>query len=545
MSILFVLNTVLLMCAAQCFSFLLKNQFYTTGAEQFRIRIQDELKETANMALDNQTDNPSLDRSATATRPDTESMFRKADDFFAHSDVIKFAVLALLIFFAVTECLIGLLLFSAAGRRESADTQTAHLRDIDHIPMYFLLPFFAIMAGVCVNFLKQQTAVLSDIALFFMGNETFNTVLRPAMYIYFLLLAALAFLLHAILTTISVRLRSPAWWRRSILYRAFSGNLDHRVRMTLVILTVSEVGLCLASMLLQNSRHAVPGWVLLLADAAFSAVAALLLYIVVKDMRIYIPATHRIALRKSGYIPTRNLSDSARHHAENINFLSRSASAETEKRYINENFSTKLIHNISHGLREPLKTVAEHVRLLEENSLPPDEERRHIREIDTLSQELKKTIEDLILISKATTGNLPFDPAPTDAGTMLSQAVGEFYEKFEDHGIVPVTEQPPQPVMLLADGQYMWYIFEGVLSVMLELAVPGTRLFLSAAEAGGRAMLRFRCTVCADAEKQIVDLSGMGLSLAKAFTFLQNGMMYDKLSHDTLRVTLLFPKERG
>ena len=54
-------------------------------------------------------------------------------------------------------------------------------------------------------------------------------------------------------------------------------------------------------------------------------------------------------------------------------------------------------------------------------------------------------------------------------------------------------------------------------------------------------MIVFRCTVRAEATRQLRELSGMGLSSAKVFTLLQGGTMVDHLSHDTLTAVVQFP----
>ena len=46
-SVLFVLNTVLLVACAQCFAFLRQNDFYTTGGEALRERVTDQLMQSS------------------------------------------------------------------------------------------------------------------------------------------------------------------------------------------------------------------------------------------------------------------------------------------------------------------------------------------------------------------------------------------------------------------------------------------------------------------------------------------------------------------
>lgn len=601
-ALFFILNTVLLACAAQSFSFLRENGFYATGGEALQNEVTDRLMvESSHKALlyfhyhlldisadQSQSDVLSgyardfleensnfffffwengrvifsnyqsesgrsyypkaaefFDSGENATlirRTDTltyeghlkktltaNDEYLRAFRFFQYANRLKYAVLALMILFAALECALAFAVVIAAGSSGSARE-----RDLDRIPLYLLLPFCAMFGALCVVFLRRQTDGLSDLAQVFSASDV-----QPTLYTAFLLLTALAAVLYFLLTTISVRFRRPLWWHRSILYRAFAArSFGQRARTVLTVLIAVQFALYLVVFL---AFKQIPPWVYLAADGASVLTMTLLLYIVWKDMSVYIPQTRRIAEEKHGYVQTDGLSDSGRKHAENINFLSRSASAQTEKRYVNENFSTELIHSVSHGLRGPLGDVAQNVRRLAGGTLSDSETRSSIGHILSLSQQLKKTIEDMILVSKAATGNLPLNPVPTDAGMMLSQAVGEFYTRFADKHVEPVTEHPDEPVLIRADGQYMWYVFEGILSVMLENAVAGTRLFLRTGRAGDKAVIVFRCTVRADARLQTRELSGMGLSSAKVFTMLQGGVMADRLSRDSLTAVLQFP----
>lgn len=455
--------------------------------------------------------------------------FWRASRFFEYANAVKYAVPVLLALFAALESGLIFVLYSAAGRGARAQE-----RDLDRIPLYILVPFLAVCGVLSIMLLQRQRAVLTDLVQVFS-----DTNVQPTVYIFLLLLIVLAVLLQMLVTTIGVRMHRPLWWRRSILYHAFAARgFGQRARTVLTVTAAAQFALYLVVFMVLKE---IPEWVIVAADGAFTLTMALLLYVVWKDMSVYIPQTHRIAQERRGYMPTEGLSDSGRRHAENINFLSRSANAETEKRFVNESFSAKLIHSVSHGLREPLRDVAQNVHMLEDASLTDAQAHQCIERILTLSQELKKTIENMILISKATTGNLPFDPVSTDAGMMLSQAVGEFDAHFAQKGIEPVIEHPPEPVLIRADGQFMWYVFEGILSVMLENAAAGTRLFLRAARTGEKAVIVFRCTVRAEAMQQIHELSGMGLSSAKVFTMLQDGTMVDRLSHDTLTAVVQLP----
>lgn len=604
-SLLFILNTIVLIFSAQGFAFLKNNGFYTTNGKQLSEQVTDQLmdksshdallyfgnfmvnirsdqtqseiikeyesafsEENCNFAFsfwqhgemlyrnyelqpdeigrDNKRDLEDLiDGEGYAPQIENwdgvtfeghlkktltaHDMYWRAERFFHWANTLKYVVFGLMLLFAVLECVFGFVQFTAIGHIASVRE-----RDLDQIPLYLLIPFWAMFCTLCIFFLRRQTAALSDLAQVFSGTE-----LRPTLYMYVLLLLVLALFAQTLLTTVSVRVHRPMWWRRSILYRTFAArSFGQRVRTVLTVTAALQFALYLVVYLVL--KH-IPRWIYFAADGAFVLTMTLLLYVIFKDMSVYIPQTRRIAAEQSGSVSTDGLSDSGRAHADNINFLSRSASTETEKRFINESFSTELIHSVSDGLREPLRDVAENVRLLQKGTLSESQSHACVARIVSLSQELKKTIEDMILISKASTGNLPLDPVPTDAGMMLAQAAGEFHPQFVEKDVEPVVEQPEKPVLIRADGQYMWYVFEGILSVMLENAVAGTRLFMRTDLAGGNAVIVFRCTVRAQARRQIRELSGMGLSSAKVFTILQGGTMVDRLSYDVLTAVLQFP----
>lgn len=597
-SLLFLLNTIVLICVSLCFSFLRSNSFYATDGKELQEKVTDRLMvESSHRALlcfdyllmgirSDQTQNEAYEaywtsfkeensnfffifwqdgkpifsnyktESARSYYPSASSFFDgnkkmqdsltfeghlkktltahdsfwRASNFFRIANKLKYAVPALLALAVLLECVFAFVVLSVTGH-----SVRSREHDLDQIPLYLLAPFMGTFGALCIVMLRRQMTAFDDLAHVF-----FDADLQQTVYIVFLLLFVLAALLYLLITTISVRVHRPLWWRRSVLYRAFSARgFGQRARTVLTVALAVQFALYLIVFLILKN---VPSWVYIAADGAFTLTMTLLLYVVWKDMSVIIPQTRRIASEKRGYMSTDGLSDYGKRHAENINFLSRSANAETEKRFVNESFSTQLIHSVSHGLREPLRDVAENVRMLEEDTLTDAQSRQCIERILSLSQELKKTIEDMILISKATTGNLPFEPIPTDAGMMLSQAVGEFDALFAEKSVEPVVEQPDAPVLIRADGQYMWYVFEGVLSVMLENAVAGTRLFLRAASTGENAVIVFRCTVHAGAKKQLHELSGMGFSSAKVFTMLQGGTMIDRLSQDVLTAVLRFPK---
>lgn len=465
--------------------------------------------------------------------------YMKISRFFRYADALKYAVIGLLVVSVLLEIWLCVLLFRSAGVR--ADSSELFRGELDRIPLYLLLLFYLPVFAVGIHLLQTETEKLYNWVQYLSGTDI-SPALYPSLYSFFLLAVVLAALLKTLVTTLSVRFKMPLWWQQSVLFRAANARgIGQRLRIVLSVLTAAEF----AALIWVGLFLEVNAYVYLLVELVFTTILILFINMIERNVSVWLDGTRRIAAEKRGYMPTDALSGQFRSHAENINFLSRSASAETEKRFINESFSTQLINNVSGSLRGPLSAVAENVAMLEQGALSPAAERRCIEQINSLSQTLKKTIEDLIRISKATTGNLEAQPVQTDVGMMLAQTAGEYAELFTGKGIELVTARPQEPITIQADGQFMWYIFDGILTVLRHVAVPGTRIFLQAGQAKERAVILFRGTVRSTALEagELIAGNSLGLPTAKVFTELQGGTMRIKCRQDALTVVLQFPQK--
>lgn len=465
---------------------------------------------------------------------EVKDAYYRMDRFFSHAGIIKYSVLAFLFVSTVMNLVYGYLLIAVSGRRSNPDE--LYYGEFDRIPMYILLPFSIPIFAGGIEFVRSISKRLLNLGTYLRGTE-----FRPYLYGYLLLLTVLAFLLRMLISTISVRLKEPSWWQKSTAYRAFHANQNEkRFPLLLTVLTALQIAAGFLILLLPDDKQFL---LYLLADFLFSAVLILIIYIFGKDFSAVMKSTDKLVHKSIPAIPTVPLSDSTRTHAENINFLNRSANAENEKRFVNESFSTRLIHNVSHNLRVPLTEVSRNVSLLESGTLEETARIDCVEKINDISQNLKKTIEDLIRISKATTGNISPSLMQTDLCMLMMQMTAEFYESFEQHRLQLVSEYPETPVQIMADGECMWYIVEGLISVLLKKSVPDTRIFLTAKQSGNRAMLLLHTTVHGTelSEDAFTPDSGLGLATAKVFTELQGGTMRYKCRHDLLTVALSFP----
>lgn len=474
----------------------------------------------------------------------------------------SFKVQAQLLFVAgfVLEALCGVWICVLAARRKAPDEVSP--RAVDAMPMYLLGSFSALIFILSLMYVYSRFERVGSLATLLRdplwGSPDLTQSLSPeqwlALLAFLFVLIASAVVLYLLLTSVVIRLKSPDWWQRTLLYKLFVlGSMEQRARALLWFATLMEFALLTLVFFLlrgfgdpKNGAQSLSGMLSLgyiLLDLAFVLIEVLYIYIIGRSVFALIRGTHRIVREKKGALNLDGLQDQSRIHAGNINILSRNANAQMEQRYINESFSIRLINNVSQGLRGPLRAVAENVRLLEAGGLSPQAEQESICRIGALSEDLKKTIEDLIRVSRASTGVIESDPVPTDVVEMMNQALGEYYERFEAKQMEPVLETPPLPLMIRADSEFMWNVFDGVLSVIEEDGVPGTRVCLSAKGSRAHVLVLFRATV-RPPEEEKVDLSaenGLGLPFAKVYAELQGGDLYYKYGKDTLTVVLRFP----
>ena len=170
-------------------------------------------------------------------------------------------------------------------------------------------------------------------------------------------------------------------------------------------------------------------------------------------------------------------------------------------------------------------------------------------------EKLKRLLEDLIEASKASTGTLDVHLTPCDAAVLVTQAEGEYQEKLDAAGLTLIARKPEDPMYILADGRRLWRVFDNLMNNVCKYSQPGTRVYLTLEKQGGDAVFTFRNTsreelnvtpeelmerfVRGDSSRS-TEGSGLGLSIARSFTELQNGTMELDIDGDLFKVILRF-----
>ncbi len=180
----------------------------------------------------------------------------------------------------------------------------------------------------------------------------------------------------------------------------------------------------------------------------------------------------------TGKVDTRWMCGNLLRFAETLNHISSGLDGALQERMKSERFKTELITNVSHDIKTPLTSIINYVDLIKKEGVTEEPLAGYIDVLDRQSVRLKKLTEDLVEASKAASGVLPVTLEASDVGVILGQAIGEYQEKLDAAGLVPVIKQSEEGVKVLADGRHLWRVFDNLLGNICKYALPGTRVYL-------------------------------------------------------------------
>ena len=253
-------------------------------------------------------------------------------------------------------------------------------------------------------------------------------------------------------------------------------------------------------------------------------------------------------------IPTKYLLGSFRECAEQLNSLSDTAMKEAQNRLKSERMKTELITNVSHDIKTPLTSIINFVDLLQKPHTE-EEGRQYLEVLSRQSGRMKRLIEDLMDLSKASTGNIQVNVTKLDAVEAVQQALGEFADKLDSACLTPVFRHPEGEILVMADGRLMWRVISNLLTNAVKYAMPGTRLYLDLQQHGGVVQLAMKNVSREELKTSAEELlerfvqgdesrnaegSGLGLNIAQSLMEIQNGHLHVALDGDLFKVTLTF-----
>ena len=385
---------------------------------------------------------------------------------------------------------------------------------------------------------------------------------------------------------LAIRLKMGKWWQNTILYRVFRffGRFCKRVFRGIVKLIRGipmvwrTALLCLAVcvveffglMLFYNNTD-----VLLFFWAIEKFIVCGVITFVALMCKELQEGSEALADGDLNHkLDTSHMVLSFKEHGENLNRIGEGISAAVEQRMKSEHLKTELITNVSHDIKTPLTSIINYADLIGKEvsgdakdtgdgagTETAQEREQHISEYAEVllrqSQKLKKLLDDLLEASKATTGNLEVHPEVCDVSVLLSQAVGEYGQRFADKQLETIVKQPEETVKVMADGRHLWRVFDNLLNNIYKYAQTGSRVYLNVEHDSQNVRIIFRNMSAYPLEMSPEELeerftrgdrsrhmegNGLGLSIAKSLTELQKGDMEIVTDGDLFKVVITLPE---
>lgn len=256
-------------------------------------------------------------------------------------------------------------------------------------------------------------------------------------------------------------------------------------------------------------------------------------------------------------IPTDSSKGVLNQLAKDINSMSEGLEHAVEDMVKSERLKTELISNVSHDIKTPLTSIITYVDLMKKEDVKPDKVKEYVDVLDQKSQRLKTLTDDLFEAAKATSGAMTMEATKLDLGSLVTQAVGEFEDKFSKNDLEVRCQVENEKFYVLADGRLSWRILENLLNNVSKYALAGSRVYVEIRELEQSIEVVVKNISCCELNVSADELmerftrgdrsrntegSGLGLNIAQSLANLQNGAFHVEIDGDLFKAILELPK---
>ncbi|MBQ3489896.1 MAG: sensor histidine kinase [Clostridia bacterium] len=476
--------------------------------------------------------------------PNAEDIFSQNLQFFMMGYKFRYPIIAVASVSLIILTSLLLYLFSAAGHRPGEKNIRASI--IEKIPsdlftLAALAVIFLFVSLLRLTLLDGTLNILSYIIIFLCVTLIYLCVL-----LYMLSLA--------------VRIKCATLFKSALIFRfcVWSGKKLTLVFRDLPLIAKAAVIIViyflfdLFALLLFEEKTG-----FFIYYTVKNCFAVLILFYICISLKKLQKGGERIANGDLSYqIDTENLFSDYVDFAETLNRIGNSMNEALNERIKSERMKTELITNVSHDIKTPLTSIINYVDLLKKEIPENEKSMEYLNILENQSSKLKKLICDLVEVSKAASGNIQINMEECDIGVLLHQAVGEYCEKLKNANLDPIPNIPDTPILIMADGNLLWRVFDNLLSNICKYAMPGTRVYLDVETHDNLCVIVFKNisasplgVSCDELLERFVrgdisrhtEGSGLGLSIAKSLLELQNGTISLSSDGDLFKATVTFP----
>lgn len=247
--------------------------------------------------------------------------------------------------------------------------------------------------------------------------------------------------------------------------------------------------------------------------------------------------------------------------AQAVNSIGEGIRTAVETSMKDERLKADLITNVSHDIKTPLTSIINYVDLIKRENIDNEKVNGYIEVLDAKSQRLKQLTDDLVEASKISSGNIALNWEKINLVELVNQTLGEFSEKFEQKQLLPIIRTADSNMYIEADSRRIWRVMENLFNNIFKYALEGTRVYMDISKRTGEDGVPYVEVSIKNISAQPLNIhaeelterfirgdvarstegSGLGLSIAKNLTEVQNGSFEIQLDGDLFKVILTFP----
>lgn len=203
-----------------------------------------------------------------------------------------------------------------------------------------------------------------------------------------------------------------------------------------------------------------------------------------------------------------------------------------------ERMKTELITNVSHDLKTPLTAIITYVGLLKDERITGEERKVYIDTLDMKCQRLKRLIEDIFEVTRASTKNIVLYVVEVDIVNLIKQVLIELDDKIKMMDIEFRFNHESPKVLLELDSDKTCRIFENLIINVTKYALPHTRAYIDIIENENTIVITIKNVSACELnfntdeiserfvrgdQSRNTEGSGLGLAITKSFVELQGG----------------------
>ena len=250
-----------------------------------------------------------------------------------------------------------------------------------------------------------------------------------------------------------------------------------------------------------------------------------------------------------------SMENAALGHA--VNEIGEGIRVAVEQSTKDERLKAELLTNVSHDIKTPLTSIINYVDLLKKENIDNEKVKEYIKVLENKSLKLKNLIQDLMEVSKISTGNIEFEMVPINFHELTMQAMGEYDERLEEHCLKLIYNNDVKDAVILADSRRIWRVMENLFSNVYKYALEGTRVYVEVKSEGEDIMFTMKNISAKEINIKADELterfvrgdisrttegSGLGLAIAQSLVMAQGGQFKIMVDGDLFKVLISFKR---